>query len=76
MSTREKVPPLRTVSPCEHGIKHDIAELQEGSEFYTRECLYANGKEMRAHIVDARYPLAPVRKEDGRFIPPWLRESA
>jgi len=47
---------LRVVSPCEHGIEHDIKELIPGAEFSFPECKDSRGKPRR-HVADKEtYP--------------------
>lgn len=67
--------PLLTVSPCEHGNRLTVLEIQEGMEFVDPGCRLKSG-DMRYHKATSdKYDLAPIRKADGRFVVPWLKDS-
>jgi hypothetical protein len=53
---------LRVVSPCEHGVEHDIAELMDGAAFSFPECKDSRGAP-RGHVADAEhYPTTKRRR--------------
>lgn len=53
---------LRVVSPCEHGIEHDIKELIPGAVFSFPACKDSKGKP-RFHVADKEnYPETKRRR--------------
>ena len=68
--------PLLTISPCEHGNDLTMLELQEGCDFIDPNCRTKGGI-MRYHLATQKlYALAPVRKDDGRFVCPWHEDNS
>lgn len=47
---------LRVVSPCSHGIAHDIRELPLGCSFSTRKCLNSKGVPKNHNVTVEAYP--------------------
>lgn len=53
---------LRVVSPCEHGVAHDILEVKEGDAFSTPACRDSRGVP-RIHVATAaKYPTTKRRR--------------
>ncbi|MEU7814091.1 hypothetical protein [Pseudonocardia sp. NPDC049154] len=52
---------LRVVSPCEHGVEHDILELSEGAVFSFPACKDSRGNP-RYHVADATHYPRTVRR--------------
>lgn len=40
-----RMPDLRVISPCEHGIEHHIRAVNENAEFWIPECKDARGRQ-------------------------------
>lgn len=60
--TRNDLVTLQVTSPCEHGKRHEFAELPLGVEFATFACTTAKGVP-RLHLVTAaKYPEAVTRR--------------
>lgn len=53
---------LRVVSPCEHGVEHDIKELITGATFSFPQCKNTKGVP-RIHVADKEtYPKTVRRR--------------
>lgn len=52
---------LRVVSPCHHGIEHDIRELLDGATFSFPACKDSRGVP-RHHVADAATYPSTVRR--------------
>lgn len=62
MAAEDAIVTLRVVSPCEHGIEHDILELANGAEFSFPQCTDSRGKPRR-HVADKEhYPNTKRRR--------------
>lgn len=55
MSTNRRVT-LHVVSPCEHGIEHDIKELAAGLHFSTPKCRSKRGAPRVHKVSETKYP--------------------
>lgn len=53
---------LHVVSPCEHGIEHDILELSEGADFAVLGCRDSKGHPRSHHVSKERYPITRRRR--------------
>lgn len=53
---RPGIATLRVVSPCEHGIEHDILEVVDGAEFSFPQCTDSRGRPRRHVANEDNYP--------------------
>ena len=53
---------LQVVSPCEHGIEHEILELPEFVWFSTRKCVDSRGMPREHFVTKEKYPKTVRRR--------------
>lgn len=52
---------LRVVSPCHHGVVHELIELIDGAAFSFPQCVDSRGNP-RPHIANAEHYPTKVRR--------------